>query len=626
MGGGRDFNKSQTNHARVARQTGSAMKAIAVFAPAIEKKILMPGSVIDDVAFVRNDPSAQSGKYIPQNWDRKYHGLITAREALKWSYNIPALKIFEQLSPQVGMSYVEQMGVTTLTDGDKRQLASAIGGLEQGISVEEMTGAFSTFANKGVHNDPFLIKKITDSNGNILFEHKINSVPVFSEQTSYILTDMLRTVTRSGTGGRVGAEFGSRDIAGKTGTTNDTKDSWFLGYTPDIALGVFIGFDIPYPMPNSEGSRSTIIFNKIMKEVFKQFPERFPASSRFTEPANITNVAVSSKSGKLATEVAQSAGWVVNDMFLKGTEPMEYCDVVVMADYVEVDGAKYLPSIYTPSGDIKSGYFIKRTTPYEVPDNDPKFLPLDAGLELPTEVDPRYNFDSAGIKEPQGLRVASHTTSSVTLRWSPNSETNLQGYVLERSDSPAGIFTAVHDGILTNTEFVDHAVTNSFTYYYRVKAVDTEDQTSRASNVVSIRPGVNPPTTPADPAISESPMGVTLTWSKNPAADQVYRYRVYRSSTVTGPFEYLGATPDTRFTDVSASSNSEFWYYITAENESGESPKTKTLTLVKNEPSSPGQNPNEHAGPGEASENSENTVVPPNNQSNPMIDQLFPTQ
>lgn len=581
MGGGRDFNTSQTNHTRVTRQTGSAMKTIAVFAPAIEKKILMPASIIDDVPFVRPDPSARSGVYFPQNWDRKFHGLITARVALQWSYNIPALKIFEQLSPQVGMNYVEQMGVTTLTDGDKRQLASAIGGLERGISVEEMIGAYATFANKGVFNEPYMIQRITDTNGEILFEHKPNPKPVFSEQTSYVVTDMLRTVVRGGTGGRVSSQFGSRDIVGKTGTTNETKDSWFLGYTPDVAVGVFIGFDIPHGMPSSEGSRSTIIFNLVLKEVFAKYPERFPANRRFEEPSNIVRVEVSSKSGKIATDAAREAGWTVTDIFVKGTEPIDYCDVVVKAEYVEVDGKKYLPSPYTPADRIKTGYFIKRPTPYELPDDDAKHRPLDADLELPTEIDPLHNPTSMPPKEPSGLRISAHSPSSVTLRWSANVDPDLKGYILERSNSPVGVYTAVHDGLLTTTEFVDYLVSDNVTYFYRVRAVDEADRTSKASNVVSIRPGVNTPKTPTNAMITDSPMGVTLTWERNLSEDKVFRYKVYRSSAANGPFEFIAATPDNRFTDVTATPTSEYWYYVTAENESGESPKTNTLTLVK---------------------------------------------
>ncbi|OEH84423.1 hypothetical protein BHU72_09390 [Desulfuribacillus stibiiarsenatis] len=597
MGGGREFQRSQSNHTRVTRQTGSAMKAIAVFAPAIEKKILMPGSVIDDVPFVRDDPSAASGQYFPQNWDKKFHGLITARVALQWSYNIPALKVFEQLSPQVGMSYVEQMGVTTLTPGDKRQLASAIGGLERGISVEEMIGAYATFANKGAHNDPFLIKKITDVNGDILFEHKPKAVPVFSEQTSYIMTDMLRTVVRSGTGGRVGAEFKNRDIVGKTGTTNDTKDSWFLGYTPDVALGVFIGFDIPYPMPSSEGSRSTIIFNKIMKEVFDKFPDRFPANKRFVQPEGIESVAVSTKSGKLPSEAAAEASWVASDLFLKDAIPTDYCDVAIKANYVEVEGKKYLPSEFTPAHKLKVGYFIKRPAPYVLPEGDRKYLPLDADQELPTQVDPLNDPSMMPPKEPTGLRVSEHTANSVTLRWTPSSSSDVKGYILERSDTPSGIFVPVHEGVITTTSLTDIAVANSFTYYYHVKAVDSQDRNSSPSNTVSIRPGTYPPKAPASTSITESPMGIALNWVHNATEENVSRYKIYRATSANGPFEYISATPDNRYTDVTANAQGAFWYYITAENDSGESAKSKTLTLVKgntnpgDQPSNPGTEP-----------------------------------
>ncbi|OEF95630.1 transglycosylase domain-containing protein [Desulfuribacillus alkaliarsenatis] len=591
MGGGRDFNRSQTNHTRVTRQPGSSIKTLAVFAPAIEKKILMPGTIIDDVPFVRPDPSSRTGEYFPQNWDRKFHGLTTARVALQWSYNIPALKVFEQLSPQVGMGYVEQLGINTITNGDRHQLASAIGGMERGVTVEEMTGAYATFANKGVHNQPYMIRKITDINGNVIYEHQLDPTPVFSEQTTYIVNDMLRTVVRSGTGGRVGSMFGSRDIVGKTGTTNETRDSWFLGYTPDIAAGVFIGYDIPTPMPSSEGSRSTIIFNLVMKDIIEKFPERFPASSRFQEPDNIVRAYISTKSGKLATQESQEAGWSMTDIFVRGTEPIEYCDVVVKAEYVEVDGKKYLPSPYTPADQIKTGYFIKRPVPYELPDNNSIYRPLDADLELPTEIDPLHSPDLMPPVLPSGLRISEHSPSSVTLRWPPSTDPDLQGYILERSNSAMGVFTPVHDGILTSTSFVDQLVSDTVTYYYRLKAIDDQDRESAPSNVVSIRPGVNPPSVPTNPTITESPLGITISWDKNSSVDKIFRYKIYRANSESGPFEFIGATPDSRYTDVSAEVTGLYWYYVTAENDSGESARSRTLTLVKPDTTPPEQQP-----------------------------------
>lgn len=609
--GGRDFTKSQVNHTKVLRQPGSAIKPLVIYGPAVESKLVMPGTVVDDAPFVRSDPSADSGLYFPQNVDKTFHGLLTARVALNNSWNIPALKFFEQVTPQVGASFLEDMGITTLSHGDKHNLATGLGGLEIGVSVEEMTGAFATFANNGVFNQTFLIKTIKDSNGNIIYQHELEPRTVFSEQTSYIMNNMLTSVVKSGTASTVRRNIPERELAGKTGTTDESKDLWFFGYTPEIVTGVFVGFDIPHPMALSERPRAQIIYSEIMREVFDNFPDRFPANSSFKQPANIVSANISTKSGKLANELVTAAGWAVTEIFVKGTEPVEEDDLVLMADFVEVEGKKYLPSPLTPEAEIQTGYFFVRPVPYELPDDDEKHKPLDADYELPTEFDPRFEHNEGAVNADD-LKVVSHSDNSVSLTWQVNSAVDFGGYILERRTLQNDFFEAVHPGYLGDNFYIDPNVDSYTSYIYRVTSYAQDGQVMSVSNTVTIRPGLYVPKAPTGLTIEDSSMGIKLHWEESPSEDQVNRYRIYRADNTNGPFYYIAAVPTNEFTDFSANSNFDFWYRISAENDSGESLQTAKVTLVKNADNQTEEKPIEPIQPGiPDSNNGSNTTNGP---------------
>jgi 1A family penicillin-binding protein len=379
IGAGRDYKSNQNNHTMLPRQPGSAMKPLAIFAPAIEKRLAFPGTVIDDVPTIWKDAADES--YFPFNWDKKFHGLITLREAFKQSYNIPALKVYEKLTPAVGLQFVKKMGITTIEPEDYT-LASGIGGMSRGLTVEEATSAYTTFPNQGVWHDSFLIEKIVDRNQRVIYSHPSRSERVFSPQTAYILTDMMKDVVREGTARLVGQHFPGKPIAGKTGTTNEDKDAWFIGYTPSVTLGIWVGYDIPYPLKNLESKRPQILWNAIMDTYYHQMPvqnEQFPP-----QPEGVVRVEISRFSGKKPTRLVREQGGVTSDLFIKGTEPQEYDDVLVQLKYEEIGGKKYLADPGSPPGLYKVGVFIKRQ-PYVLPNHDSHYLPLDAKMEIPKE-------------------------------------------------------------------------------------------------------------------------------------------------------------------------------------------------------------------------------------------------
>ncbi|MDI3257542.1 MAG: transglycosylase domain-containing protein [Kyrpidia sp.] len=383
--GGRDYNRDQIDHARLPRQPGSTVKPIAVYGPAVDKGLIGSGTAVDDV------PTSWPG-YSPNNFDNRFHGLMTVREALVQSYNIPALRVFDRLGPATGIEYLKNLGITTLTPGDA-VIGAGIGGLTKGLTVEEAAEAFTAFPNRGIVHPLHLVTKITDSKGQVVYEYADRTRQVFSPATSYILTDMLRDVVRRGTASAVGRRFPSLPIAGKTGTTDDDRDSWFIGFTPDITIGVWVGYNYPFPLhpvpgisSRDERPRAIQIFSDILQST-RNGPwlhtNEFSAA-----PPDVVRVNVCSKSGKLPTDLCREDGAVVSELFVRGTEPKESCDVHVRAPYVIIDGKRYLATTATPPGDIRWGIFIQRQ-PSAASGNTPRPLPGDADQEVPAAPDPR---------------------------------------------------------------------------------------------------------------------------------------------------------------------------------------------------------------------------------------------
>ena len=226
------------------------------------------------------DEPLQSGKHTYRNYTGSYAGAITARRALALSYNIPAIKALRSVGVQNGLDYLRKMNFPVHEhDGE----ASAIGGFTYGFTVERMTSGFATLGNQGQFNEPYMIQKIVDSEGKTIYEHEVDPVQVYSPQAAYWTTDMLRDVIRSGTGRAVSGPTAGYDAAGKTGTTNNAYDVWFIGYTPEIALGVWVGYDYNHRV-NDQLAR--LLWGDIFRAVNQADPKLSPKGSRFkAQPA-----------------------------------------------------------------------------------------------------------------------------------------------------------------------------------------------------------------------------------------------------------------------------------------------------------------------------------------------------
>jgi penicillin-binding protein 1A len=271
MIGGRDFEKSQFNRATQAiRQPGSAFKPI-IYAAALDKGFT-EASVLIDSPIVFDDHSLK-GPWKPANYDEQFWGPILFRKALIHSRNVVTVKLLAQIGVNYAINYARQLGISSpLTP----TLALALGA--SGVTLEELITAYSPFIDQGERVQPYLIEKILDRKGRLVEKHQLVRESVISPQTAYIMTNLLQGVVEEGTGQKA-KELG-RPAAGKTGTTNEMKDAWFIGYTPSALAGVWVGYDdhtLSLGKGETGGRAACPIWLYFMKEWLKNEPiESFP--------------------------------------------------------------------------------------------------------------------------------------------------------------------------------------------------------------------------------------------------------------------------------------------------------------------------------------------------------------
>lgn len=238
------------------RQPGSSFKPIAVYTPQLERNYT-PDTIVDDTYF-------EGG---PRNSNGVYSGKIPLRYAIEHSKNVVAWKLFEELTPKVGLSYVLKMNFNRIDDNDYYPAAS-LGGLTNGVTTVEMASAYATLENDGVFRDPTCVKKITDAEGNIIVNNnKLRKEKrVYEENAARMMTNILTGVLKSGTA--AGHALSNMACAGKTGTTSDKKDGWFCGYTPYYSTAVWVGYDTPKTLSDLYGSTYPLsIWEDFMQQI-----------------------------------------------------------------------------------------------------------------------------------------------------------------------------------------------------------------------------------------------------------------------------------------------------------------------------------------------------------------------
>ena len=367
MVGGYDFKKSQFNRAMQAkRNPGSAFKPI-IYAAAIDHG-MTPASIIDDSQVEYE--SGQEKAWKPKNYDNVYRGPVTMREALTESINVVSVKILESIGVQAAIEYAKKLGITSPLAAN---LTLALG--SSSLTPLELTNAYAVFASGGYRTTPYFVTRVLDRDGVVLEEVAPPKIPVFtrvssaappaagaeageeggeegaqpvdpskpaaagagaqpapqpvhvgaqalsalqviSPETAFIMTSLMESVVSSGTGGRARAL--GRPVAGKTGTTSDMKDAWFVGYVPQLVTGVWVGYDQERSLGSggSGGQAAAPIWTEFMQRALASLPVK-----NFVTPSNVTFALIDPRTGHLAREGSPGA---VQECFISGTEPTSY--------------------------------------------------------------------------------------------------------------------------------------------------------------------------------------------------------------------------------------------------------------------------------------------------------------
>jgi penicillin-binding protein 1A len=316
LGGGRDYRKKIDEILRFTtlRQPGSAIKPIIAYAPAFNEGVLAgAGSTLDDSPFT----GPQGWK--PKNFDNRFRGPISAREALYFSYNVPAVRLFQALSPRVGVSYAQKMGISTITPEEIDNLSLTLGGFTRGVSAIDMAQAYSVLANSGVKVDLYTVEKIVDPNGRVLYEQFSDPQQILSSQAAFLVNDILQDFVTKYLGRALQID---RPVAAKTGTTENWKDVYLVAYTPNLVASFWMGYDEPKMGSIQQGWRySTAFLREVFLEAFKDLEIR-----NFNRPDGIVRMEICSVSGLRPNDLCRAAGTVSSDYFIARFAPNWLCD------------------------------------------------------------------------------------------------------------------------------------------------------------------------------------------------------------------------------------------------------------------------------------------------------------
>ncbi len=313
--GGRDYAETQFNRVTQARrQPGSLFKPIAYLA-ALRKDGETGAPRYTPVSVVQDAPVTvvTNGRpWTPQNYDKLYHGPVTLRTALEYSFNAAAVGVAQEIGAERVIATARALGITT----PLQAVPSLVLGTSEVIPLE-LAGAYAVLANFGTKTEPLVIKAVMDQGGQVLTRKEIAVEQVISPEEAYLITSLLQGVVERGTGRGVRALGFDRPVAGKTGTTSDFRDAWFVGYTPETLVLVWVGFDRNRPLQLTGAQAALPIWTDIMRRVTEGEPP-----TDFTPPPGIVLRQVDPASGLLSNRQCPDA---ITEAFLAGTEPTGWC-------------------------------------------------------------------------------------------------------------------------------------------------------------------------------------------------------------------------------------------------------------------------------------------------------------
>lgn len=520
--GERQFNRAMN----ATRQPGSAFKPVAVYGPALELGY-SPATVLDDFPLKYATPQ---GSKTFVNYDNRYRGLISMRTAIQYSVNTVAVKMLDKIGINEGFNFARKLGITSLVESGPANdmgLSLALGGLTKGVSPLELTAAYGAFANQGVYVKPYILRKIVDNDGNVLYEHNPQKKLVMSPQTAYLMSDMLQTVVNAGTARK--AKLPNMPVAGKTGTTSFNVDAWFSGYTPHLSGSVWLGFDKKEKMNSVYGGTyGAPIWKKVMAVAHRNLP-----TEQFAKPEGIISFPVDYKAGLLPSNLTPNE-YIKTEKFNQEYAPTEESNVWVELP-ICADSEKLLTDL-CPNPITK--VFLNRPVPWTG-----NVTPEDAKLEPPKD----YCTIHGGNYIPDGTGITLHGSpivnskkqlESVKLTWRYPT-TNSTVYQIYRSATPS---VSINKTSLiaelqgSSNTWQDKRVNSDNTYYYVIvaKDLDTNEITAVSREIMiqsSKKPSqqLKPPRIKGETTIDGGAISVKLTWTK--AADNSNLvYYIFRST------------------------------------------------------------------------------------------------
>lgn len=269
------------------RQPGSTFKILSAYGPALEEGDITLATHIQDEEYSYEDGTPL------RNSDNQYHGSVSVRQAIRNSYNIPAVKVLTDITPAEGFSYLQKLGFTTLDEERDEIQPLALGGITNGVSNLELTAAYAAIADGGIYREPVFYTEVTDQDGKVILSNDIQGQRVFKESTAFLLTSAMEDVVSQGTG--TGFALEDMHEAGKTGTANDYRDLTFAGFTPYYTAAIWAGYDDPQDLPQSHRTFHRTLWRNVMNRIHEDLPDR-----DFEQPSTVERTAVCAESGLLA--------------------------------------------------------------------------------------------------------------------------------------------------------------------------------------------------------------------------------------------------------------------------------------------------------------------------------------
>ena len=331
------------NWATSARQCGSAIKPISVYAPALDDGTINGASSIDDYPVM-----VLNGSAYPKNANGRYMGLTPLHTAIARSTNTCAVRVVQEYGTSRSYDFMtNKLGFTTLTSQDAQQVGNmGLGGLDRGVTTEEMAVAFAAFANEGIYTAPRTFVRVEDADGNVILENEAKSSVAMKDTTAALMNSLLQEVINGGTGGE--GRISGMHVAGKTGTTNNDQDRYFVGYTPYYSCAVWVGY-VHNQRIVASGNPAASMWQKVMSRIHADLPDK-----DFFSCSGLTYVKVCADSGLLATDSCAEdcrGSRVYSALVAADNAPSAYCNMhtspIYTVNFVEEDG-----TITTASGSM----------------------------------------------------------------------------------------------------------------------------------------------------------------------------------------------------------------------------------------------------------------------------------